>query len=137
MKLSRREAQVLHFINETIAASGKPPFQYEIAAHLGTESRGFVWRILKRLEEKGAIRRRIYEIRGIETIGGPRQTKEQRDEIVQLYLSNPEEATRQAISRGLSPAYAYKLASERGLIPRKNEPDHVAVPPFVRECLSA
>lgn len=122
MKLSPREAQVLAFINQSFADTGKPPFQYEIAAHLGTESRGFVWRILKRLEEKGAIRRRTYEIRGIEMTGGPRQTKEQREEILQAYLADPEEGTRLAISRGLSPAYAYKLANERGLIPRKDEP---------------
>jgi hypothetical protein len=47
-----------------------------------------------------------------------RQTKEQREEILRMYLEDsPAAATALAISRGLSPAYAYRLAHERGLIP--------------------
>ena len=46
-----------------------------------------------------------------------RQTKEQREEILSLYLDNPAAATALAMSRGLSPAYAYRLAHERGVIP--------------------
>jgi SOS-response transcriptional repressor LexA len=68
VKLSPRESQALSFIALTIERTGKPPFQYEIAAHLGTKSRGFVCRVLNNLEAKGLLRRRIYEIRGLEVI---------------------------------------------------------------------
>ena len=46
-----------------------------------------------------------------------RITKAQREEILALYLVDPLKATELAISHGLTPAYAYKLAFERGLIP--------------------
>jgi hypothetical protein len=48
-----------------------------------------------------------------------KQTKQSREEILRTYLDNPEEGTRLAMSRGLSPAYAYRLANERGLLPNK------------------
>jgi hypothetical protein len=46
-----------------------------------------------------------------------RQTKEQREEILSLYLDDPAAGTALAMSRGLSPAYAYRLAHERGALP--------------------
>ncbi len=69
MSLSPRESQCLTFICATIAATGRAPFQYEIAAHFGTKSRGFVWRVVKALEAKGVIRIRIKRPRGIEVVG--------------------------------------------------------------------
>lgn len=48
-----------------------------------------------------------------------KQTKESRDEILRVYLENPEEGTKLAMSRGLSPAYAYRLANGLGLLPRR------------------
>lgn len=53
--------------------------------------------------------------------GGPRQTKEQREEILTAYLANHERGTELAVSRGLSPLYAYKLANAMGAIPVKGE----------------
>jgi hypothetical protein len=51
-------------------------------------------------------------------IGGKRQNKQQREEILDLWLQDPEAATALAVSRGLAADYAYKLAHERGVIPR-------------------
>lgn len=48
-----------------------------------------------------------------------KQTKESREEILRTYLADPEEGTKLAMSRGLSPAYAYRLANERGLLPNR------------------
>jgi hypothetical protein len=46
-----------------------------------------------------------------------RLTKEQREEILALYLKDAEAGTLRAMSMGLSAAYAYRLANERGLLP--------------------
>lgn len=48
--------------------------------------------------------------------GGPRQTNEQRKEILRLWEIDPELAKQEAIARGLSPWYAYKLAHSMGMI---------------------
>ncbi len=50
-------------------------------------------------------------------------TKEQREEILQRYLNNPDDGVRLAMSHGLSQIYAYKLAHERGLLPRRYWPE--------------
>jgi SOS-response transcriptional repressor LexA len=65
MKLSRREEQTLEFITNSIRRSGRAPYQREICEHLGVSSRGFVGRLLSKLEAKGAIARVPYEIAGI------------------------------------------------------------------------
>lgn len=52
-----------------------------------------------------------------------KQTKESREEILRVYLEDPEEGTKLAMSRGLSPAYAYRLANERGFVPRRYDPN--------------
>jgi hypothetical protein len=49
--------------------------------------------------------------------GGRAITKEQREEILQTYLRDPVAATAMAVGLGLSAAYAYKLALERGVLP--------------------
>ncbi len=49
--------------------------------------------------------------------GGKKLTKAEREEIISRYLENPLQGTALAMSRGLSPAYAYKLCHERGLLP--------------------
>lgn len=51
-------------------------------------------------------------------VGGNRLTKEERDEILQLYLSHGRAAAdRLAASKGLDTWYAYKLANQSGLLP--------------------
>lgn len=53
-------------------------------------------------------------------IGGRRQTKAERQQIIDTWLNvSPEAAQALADSRGLSKGYAYRLVSERGLLPRK------------------
>lgn len=49
--------------------------------------------------------------------GGKKITREEREEILSLYLSNPDAGSQLAMSKGLSQIYAYKLAHERGLLP--------------------
>jgi len=48
-----------------------------------------------------------------------KQTKESREEILRVYLEDPDAGTKLAMSKGLSPAYAYRLANERGLLPNR------------------
>jgi hypothetical protein len=55
-------------------------------------------------------------------IGGRRQTKEERAEILRTYLESPEKGTLLAMSKGLSPAYAYKLANMMGVLPKTRWP---------------
>jgi hypothetical protein len=43
----------------------------------------------------------------------------QREEILRVYLNNPNEGCALAMSLGLSQIYAYKLAHERGLLPNR------------------
>jgi hypothetical protein len=51
-------------------------------------------------------------------VGGRRLSKEERDEILQLYLSHGRVAAdRLAASKGLDTWYAYKLANQSGLLP--------------------
>lgn len=54
--------------------------------------------------------------------GGRAITKEEREEILRVYLNNPQEGCMLAVSKGLSQIYAYKLAHERGLLPAKQWP---------------
>lgn len=61
-------------------------------------------------------------------VGGKRQTKSEREEILRTYLDNPEKGTLLAMSKGLSPAYAYKLANALGVLPKTRWPslnDHI------------
>lgn len=45
-------------------------------------------------------------------------THAQREEIIQVFLNKPEDGRKLAVSRGLSEKYAFKLAHERGLLPK-------------------
>ena len=66
MTLTRREEECLGFIAAYTDREGRPPFQDEIADHIGAKSRGFIFRVLKSLESKGRVRIRMYERRGVE-----------------------------------------------------------------------
>src|ERR687887_363810 len=50
-----------------------------------------------------------------------RITKEIREQILYAYLGDPIKGTELAMSNGLTAAYAYKLAYERGLLPTRDE----------------
>lgn len=55
--------------------------------------------------------------------GGKKITKEQREEILRIYLEDPSAGCALAMSYGLSQIYAYKLAHERGLVPNRYWPE--------------
>jgi hypothetical protein len=50
--------------------------------------------------------------------GHARITKAQREEILRAYLDKPEDGVRIAVSLGLTQNYPFKLAHERGLLPK-------------------
>lgn len=56
----------------------------------------------------------------VRALGGPRQSKAQRQEIIGAYLKDPAAGTALACGRGLSPLYAYKLVHALGLLPTKD-----------------
>lgn len=78
----------------------------------------YYWLKAKRREQ---VRRQSAETFSVKHLGGPKQTKQQREEILTAYLESPSKGTALACSRGLSPLYAYKLALAMGAIPRKGE----------------
>ncbi len=55
--------------------------------------------------------------------GGKKLTKDEREEILRVYLENPDKGSQLAMSKGLSQIYAYKLAHERGLLPKMRWPE--------------
>jgi hypothetical protein len=55
--------------------------------------------------------------------GGKKITKAEREEILRVYLNNPDKGSQLAMSYGLSQIYAYKLAHERGLLPKMRWPE--------------
>jgi hypothetical protein len=50
-----------------------------------------------------------------------RISKEIREQILHAYLVDPIKGTELAMNNGLTAAYAYKLAYERGLLPKRDE----------------
>ncbi len=68
MKLTPRESQILSFISLSIEILGHSPTQSEIARRLGSRSRTYIQRVIKRLEAKGLITREQYKVRGIQVI---------------------------------------------------------------------
>jgi hypothetical protein len=68
MKPSAREQQVLEYICRYVEQFGRAPYQWQIAAHLKTDSRGFVCRMLDNMQRKGLIARRYAEPRSIRVL---------------------------------------------------------------------
>lgn len=67
------------------------------------------------------IRKQSWQTFRVKSLGGPKQTKEQRQEILAAYMEDRAKGTALACSRGLSPLYVYKLAQAMGAVPRKGE----------------
>lgn len=67
--LSRRQQQVLEFINSYLSCHGYPPSFRDISAHLGISGNAAVLVHLQALEKKGYIRRDQGSSRGIAIIG--------------------------------------------------------------------
>jgi SOS-response transcriptional repressor LexA len=68
MKPSRREQQAMEYIRRYVEEFGRAPYQWQIAAHLKTDSRGFVCRMLDNMQRKGLIARRYGAPRSIEVL---------------------------------------------------------------------
>lgn len=67
------------------------------------------------------MRTKSAEMHRLKSVGGKRQTREQRREILNAYLEDPARGTALACRRGLSPLYAYKLAHAMGALPKAGE----------------
>lgn len=71
--LTDREASIMEFIKSRVKAKGYPPSVREIGLAVGLKSSSTVHGYLKRLEDKGYIRRDPTKPRAVELIGGPGQ----------------------------------------------------------------
>lgn len=69
--LTYREAAIVDFIKNNVRLKGYPPSVREIGAAVGLKSSSTVHGYLKRLEEKGYIRRDPTKPRAVELVGGP------------------------------------------------------------------
>jgi repressor LexA len=68
MTLTKRQKQILDFIEETIAAEGYAPTLEEIGAQFGLRSMATVHKHVSNLEAKGLIRRKWNHSRSIEMV---------------------------------------------------------------------
>lgn len=72
VSLTPRQAKVLAFLRERIAATGVGPSFVEIAEHLGIRSKSAVWVLMDALEQRGAIRRpEGRRARAVQIVGVP------------------------------------------------------------------
>lgn len=69
--LTYRESAIVDFIKKNVRLKGYPPSVREIGAAVGLKSSSTVHGYLKRLEEKGYIRRDPTKPRAVELVGGP------------------------------------------------------------------
>ncbi|MGY6587482.1 MAG: transcriptional repressor LexA [Wenzhouxiangella sp.] len=69
MKLTARQAEILAFIKQRLAADGLPPTRSEIVHHFGFRSPNAAQSHLKALAERGAIELRPGKARGIVPLG--------------------------------------------------------------------
>ncbi len=66
--LTKRQRALLDFVNDFTAREGQPPSYEQMAAGVGLRSKSGVFRLMAKLEERGAIRRLPYRARSIEVI---------------------------------------------------------------------
>jgi len=69
--VTRRQRQVLDYVQGYLRRHGYAPSLEEIGRHLGVTSLATVHKHLTRLEGRGAIRRRAHQSRSLEVVGGP------------------------------------------------------------------
>jgi len=69
--VTRRQRQVLDYVQGYLRRHGYSPSLEEIGRHLGVTSLATVHKHLTRLEGRGAIRRRAHQSRSVEVVGGP------------------------------------------------------------------
>ncbi|WP_199086002.1 hypothetical protein [Bosea sp. ASV33] len=66
--LTKRQRALLDFVNEFAAREGQPPSYEQMAAGVGLRSKSGAFRLMAKLEERGAIRRLPNRARSIEVI---------------------------------------------------------------------
>jgi repressor LexA len=69
--LTRRQKEVLDFVSRHIARHGVAPTLQEIGSHLKLASVATVHKHLRRLEEKGAVRRLTHQSRALAVVPSP------------------------------------------------------------------
>lgn len=69
--VTRRQRQVLDYLEGYLKRHGYSPSLEEIGRHLGVTSLATVHKHLTRLEGRGAIRRRAHQSRSLEVVGRP------------------------------------------------------------------
>ncbi len=82
--LTRRQQQILEFIEEFQAESGLTPTHREICERFGYSSYGTVHKHLKLLQEKGFLRRDWNQKRGLELVRGSRSTVLQEESLTDV-----------------------------------------------------
>lgn len=71
MGLTPRQMDAMRFIAGFREAHGQAPTLPEIGAALGIKRKSGVHRLLSQIEERGHIRRRPYEVRGLDILVSP------------------------------------------------------------------
>ena len=66
--LTKRQRALLDFVSEFTAREGQPPSYEQMAAGVGLRSKSGAFRLMAKLEERGAIRRLPNRARSIEVI---------------------------------------------------------------------
>lgn len=134
--LTRKQKQLLVFINERVKTGEIAPSFEEMKHALGLKSKSGIHRLINALEERGFIRRLPHKARAIEVIKTP-TSMEQEDAIKVLnFPSKPlHPATQQAshtIDAGADipslPLYG-KIAAGTPIEALANNSDYVMVPP--------
>jgi len=71
--VTRRQRQILDYVQGYLRRHGYSPSLEEIGRHLGVTSLATVHKHLTRLEDRGAIRRRAHQSRSLEVVGSREQ----------------------------------------------------------------
>lgn len=74
--LTKKQHELLHFINRRLADDGIPPSFDEMKAALGLRSKSGIHRLITGLEERGFIRRMPHRARALEVVRLPKPAPE-------------------------------------------------------------
>lgn len=74
--LTKKQHELLHFINRRLADEGVPPSFDEMKAALGLRSKSGIHRLITGLEERGFIRRMPHRARALEVVRLPKPAPE-------------------------------------------------------------
>ncbi|MFY9189220.1 MAG: transcriptional repressor LexA [bacterium] len=82
--LTRRQGQILNFIQNWISAHGYPPSVREIGAAVGLSSSSTVHKHLQALETKGFLRRRRNQPRALEVLTTPSPATDSQNAVIKV-----------------------------------------------------